>query len=222
MLAIGAGVTLQTLMDHPRVKRLVPVLVQAVKVLGSPPIRHMGTLGGNICTASPAADTLPALYALKAEVEISSGTGSRRLPLRELILGPGITRLQPGELLTRIIVPAASQCTIHHYEKVGQRKALAISIVSLSALLRLSESGTIEEVRLAWGSVAPTVVTSREVEAHLRGNLLSRRVLEDAQPLVHQAVRPVDDLRASAGYRREVAGRLLLRLLSYCGTWQSC
>jgi CO/xanthine dehydrogenase FAD-binding subunit len=95
---------------------------------------------------------------------------------------------------------------------VGQRNALAISLVSLAALLQVSASGIIERVRLAWGSVAPTIATSAAVEAMLTGRPLARETLESAFPLVRDAISPIDDLRASAAYRKTVAGNLLLRL----------
>ncbi len=102
---------------------------------------------------------------------------------------------------------------LHHYEKVGQRKALAIAIVSLAAVINLSEDGAVKEARLAWGSVAPTVIMSAEVEAMLVGNRLSRQVLEEAAHVVRERVKPIDDMRASSNYRRQVAGNLLLRLM---------
>jgi len=98
---------------------------------------------------------------------------------------------------------------------VGQRKALAISIASLAGLLRVSENGVIEEARLAWGSVGPTIITSPDVEKALVGNLLSRPVLEEAACLARNAVQPIDDIRASGDYRRLVSGNLMLRLLTH-------
>ena len=114
--------------------------------------------------------------------------------------------------MTGIIVRKRLDLNLHHYEKVGQRKALAIAVVSLAALLKISERGMVEEARLAWGSVAPTVVTSSEIEAMLIGCRLSDNVLEKAAQMARAMVKPIDDIRASADYRRQVAGNLLLRL----------
>jgi xanthine dehydrogenase FAD-binding subunit len=103
---------------------------------------------------------------------------------------------------------------IHHFEKVGQRNALAISIASMAALLKVSESGIIERARLAWGSVAPIIVRPADVEAALEGRPFSKETLHKAIPLIREAISPIDDIRATASYRRIVAGNLLLRLLA--------
>ena len=209
---IGSCTTFTELLQSPLIRKHFPVLIDGLKVLGSPPIRNMGTIGGNIVTASPAGDTLPPLYVLRAEVELRKEDSSRRVAIKDFLKGPGETLLAPGEVLTGIFVSKQADLNLHHYEKVGQRKALAIAVVSLAALLRVSGRGIVEEARLAWGSVAPTVITSTEVEAILIGNRLSRQVLEKAARLVRTIVKPIDDLRASADYRRQVAGNLLLRL----------
>jgi len=210
---IGPCTTFTKLLESPLVKKHFPVLVHGLKVLGSPPIRNMGTIGGNIITASPAGDTLPPLYVLRAELELRTKDSSRRIPIMDFIRGPGKTVLAPGEVLTAIFIRKQQNFNLHHYEKVGQRKALAIAIVSLAALLRVSDRGIVKEARLAWGSVAPTVVTSTEVEAMLAGNRLSRQALEKAAQMARTMVKPIDDIRASADYRRQVAGNLLLRLV---------
>ena len=211
---IGACSTHAYLLANPIIRSNFPVLTKALELLGSPPIRNMGTIGGNICTASPAADSLPPLYVLEAEVEIRSKNTSRRMALKEFIQGPGKTSLQPGEIVSGIWVKKAPGYNLYHFEKVGQRKALAISIASLAGLLRASEKGVIEEARFAWGSVGPTIITSPEVEKALVGNRLSRPVLEKAACLARSAVEPIDDIRASGEYRRLVSGNLMVRLLT--------
>jgi len=211
-LFLGAGVTHTQLLAHPLVQQRLPVLAQALAVLGSPLVRNMGTLGGNLVTASPAGDILPPFYALGAQVELRSAKGSRSLPIHRFILGPGRVDLQPGEIVTGVVVDGASGYNLQHYEKVGQRQALAIAVVSLAALLRLSPEGLVEKARLAWGSVGPTVVTCPAAEAVLVGRPLTLVSLQEAAGLAQEAVSPIDDLRASAAYRRAVAGNLLLRL----------
>jgi xanthine dehydrogenase FAD-binding subunit len=210
---IGPCTPFARLLESPLLMNHFPILVDGMKVLGSPPIRSMGTIGGNVVTASPAGDTLPPLYVLRAELELRTNHSSRRVPIMDFIRGPGETVLAPGEVLTAIFVRKRQSFNLHHYEKVGQRKALAIAIVSLAALLKISDGGMIEEARLAWGSVAPTVATSTEIEAILIGCRLSRQVLEKAAQMARTMVKPIDDIRASAGYRRQVAGNLLLRLV---------
>ncbi len=212
-ISIGACATHAALLADQLVCRCFPVLAKALQCLGSPPVRNMGTIGGNICTASPAGDCLPPLYVLGAELEILSARGQRRIALEDFILGPGKTRLQEGEILAGILLPKDGRSNRHHFEKVGQRNALAIAVVSLAALLQVSEAGVIERARLAWGSVAPTVVRARGVEEALTGEPLTEAALRNVMPLVRKAISPIDDIRAAAAYRSEVAGNLLLRLL---------
>ncbi|MDQ7827132.1 MAG: xanthine dehydrogenase family protein subunit M [Candidatus Eremiobacteraeota bacterium] len=209
---LGAGLTHHRVEALPSVQREFPLLAQAVGVLASPPIRHMGTMGGNIVTASPAGDTLPALTVLRAEVELVARERTRRMALADFIKGPGRTALEPGEILRGLWIRKASHFSVHHYEKVGRRKAQAIAVVSMAALL-LMEGDIVKEARFAWGSAGPTVMTSRAVEEVFTGNPLSLEVLKRAALLAESAVKPIDDIRASAAYRREVAGRLLFRLL---------
>jgi len=212
---IGASVTHTRLLSEEIIPRNFPVLANALKSLGSPPVRNMGTLGGNICTASPAGDTLPPLYVLDAEVELKRRDGSRRVPIGRFILGPGKTAIGEGEILSGVWLQTGRPWGISHFEKVGQRKALAISIASMAALMDTTGGGIIEKVRLAWGSVGPTVVTCAGVEAALIGRPLSPETLSRAMPLIEEAVSPIDDVRASAAYRRALAGRLILRLARY-------
>ncbi len=210
-LFLGAGATHEGLTTHPLVRSRLPVLARALSVLGSPPIRRMGTLGGNVVTASPAGDTLPPLYGLEAEVEIRSASERQRVPIGDFIRGPGRTRLTPGQIVTGVRVPDPGGFNLQYFEKVGRRNALAISLVSMAALLEV-EGERVVRARIAWGSVGPTVVRSPGVEGLLRNGRRDRKTLEAAADLARQAVQPITDLRASAGYRRLVAGNLLLRL----------
>jgi xanthine dehydrogenase FAD-binding subunit len=148
-------------------------------------------------------------------VELRSRKTVRALPLGRFITGPGQTDLRQGEILAGIRVKSGAPYGVHHFEKIGKRRAMACAIASLATLLRFSSSGAVAAVRLAWGSVGPTVVTVTDAEAILTGKPLSRENLERAAALVRAAVTPIDDVRASAAYRREVSGNLLLRLLQH-------
>jgi len=212
-LHLAAATPLAQLTTDPLVAQHCPVLARAAATIGGPAIRAMGTLGGNLCTASPAGDTLPALSVLGARLTLDSAAGTRELALAEFITGPGKTRLQPGELLTAVRVPLRETFPIQHFEKVGRRQSLAIAVVSLAALLRLDAAGRVTAARLAWGSVGPTVVRAPEAEAALVGQPLTRTSLAAAAAAARQAVAPIDDVRASAHYRRQLAGNLLFRLL---------
>ena len=215
LVCIRACTTHSEIMRDPVIRRHFPVLTKALRLLGSPQVRNMGTIGGNICTASPAGDTLTPLYALGASVETRSCDSGRLMPLKSFILGPGKAALQEGEILYGIWITKDLDFNIHHFEKVGQRKALAIAIASMAALIKLSDEGVIEKIRLAWGSVAPTVLSSQTIEDALTGKPLTEDALRDVMPLVMDAVSPINDVRASAGYRRRVTANLLLRLLQY-------
>lgn len=209
---IGAGVTHETLLENPVIRRLFPVLTQALKTLGSPHIRHRGTIGGNIMTASPAGDSLPPLYLLGASVEVRSAHGVRHLPVETFILGPGRTALAADEILAAVFLPRPVGTSLQYFEKVGLREAMACAVASLAAVLGLSPSGTIESARLAWGSVGPTVVRLPEIESALVGRPFTRETFEAMVPLVGAQLSPISDVRASAAYRKLVAGNLLLRL----------
>jgi xanthine dehydrogenase FAD-binding subunit len=212
---IGACTTHSTLLQHPVIRNEFPILAKAISSLGSPPVRNMGTIGGNLATASPAGDTLPPLYALGAEVEILRKEGSRRMGVAGFIRGPGETALLPGEIVSGIRLRKDQGFNIHHYEKVGQRKAQAIAVVSLAAVLKVNRDLTVETARFAWGSAGPTVVTSGEADGAIVGKPLCMETLETVAAIGRRLVSPIDDLRASAAYRRTVAGNLVLRLSTH-------
>jgi CO/xanthine dehydrogenase FAD-binding subunit len=215
IIRIGSCTTHTQILADPRVRSHLSILGQAIEGLGSPPIRNMGTIGGNICTASPAGDTLPPLYVLDAEVELCREDGVRRMPVRKFIVGPGVTLLERGEILSAVWIKKPEGYNVHHFEKVGLRNALACSIASLTALLRVSADGVIEKAALAWGSVSPTVFTCPEAENVLIGERLSLKRLQEAAAIVRNGVRPITDLRAEADYRRIISGNLLLRLIKW-------
>lgn len=214
-ILIGACTTHTELLFNAVILTTIPVLAKAVHVLGSPPIRNMATLGGNICTASPAGDTLPPLYALDAEIALRSRQGKRRLPIDRFILGPGKTALGKGEIVEAIVITKPANTAINHFEKVGQRKAMSISIASLAAVVQTGPAAMIERISLAWGSVGPTVVRSKAIEGALLGKGLTVEHLRQVFPVVAQAVSPISDVRAGADYRKRVSCNLLLRLSQY-------
>lgn len=209
---ICAAATHDDVLRHPLIARHLPVLRQAIATLGSPPIRAMGTLGGNLCTASPAGDTLPPLYVLSAQVEIAAPSGTRLVPIKDFITGPGQTCLKAGEIVAGVRVSKPVGNYLHHFEKVGQRKSMACAVASLATLIRLSSSGIVEEARLAWGSVGPTVVTDSALENFLVGKKLTHETLFSAASQVGRCVSPINDIRASTDYRCSVSANLLLRL----------
>jgi xanthine dehydrogenase FAD-binding subunit len=209
-LEVGAALTHAELLAYPATERF-PILRSVLQTIGSPAIRAMGTLGGNIVTASPAGDSLVALYLLEARVRLVSEEGERELPIWEFIVGPRKTALRPGELVRSVFLPWLSGEPQSFFRKVGRRRALIIAIASLGALVWVRD-GRVERARLALGSVAPTVIRPKEVEEALVGRPVSPEAWEDLVPRLSAATHPISDLRASADYRRKVAGRLLLAL----------
>ncbi len=215
MIRIGACTTLSHVLKEPVIRKHIPVLATAIRRLGSPLIRNMATIGGNICTASPAGDTLPPLYILDAVLEICSEQGIRHIALKDFIHGPGQTALMKNEILSCINVKIPQKYQIHHFEKVGKRKAMTCSVASLAGLLKLDHKGVIKGVRLAWGAVGPRVLMSEKVERSLKGMQLSAESLENAVQQGTEIFSPIDDIRASADYRRKIAGNLMRRLVRH-------
>lgn len=210
MLEIGAAATLTDLLLHPAVPS---VLKKAISLMASPAIRNSATLGGNICNASPAADTVPVLYAANAMVQLQSSTTSRSLPVEAFILGPGKTALGADELLTAVQIPLG-HFDLVDYRKVGTRKANALSKLSFIGLARIADRH-VSDVRIAFGAVAPTVVRSPDVEALLCGlttNAVSGRI-EDLLRYYARLIVPIDDQRSNAHYRKTVALQLLADFL---------
>lgn len=214
-IAIGAVTTHTQLLNNNKICTHYPVLVKALKVLGSPHIRNMGTIGGNIMTASPAGDTLPALYVLGAEVELWSKKEKRKMLIDEFITGPGRTLIKPGEILGRILIPKSPLYNIHHYEKVGLRKAMACSVATFAAVLNLNENKRVDSIRMAWGSVGPCIKTIPEAESMLTSRQLTTEHLKKMADIVRKIVLPISDIRASETYRKQLAGNLVKRLIIY-------
>lgn len=213
VLCIGSGASFSAIMAHPLVRKHAPLLAKAVGTIGGPAIRNMGTLGGNIVTASPAGDSLPPLYAMDARVELVSSRGARTIPIVEFIGGPGKTDIQKDEILTQIRIPVDQGFQSQCFEKVGLRRSLAIAVASFCGRLKFAQDGTVAKVCFAWGSVAPTVAGSPEAAAAITGRRLNRDSITKSVAAATASLSPIDDIRASAHYRRTVAGGLLKRFL---------
>jgi CO/xanthine dehydrogenase FAD-binding subunit len=211
---LGAGVTYAEL-ARPPLSDLLPALGQAARTVGSPQIRNAATIGGNLATCSPAGDGLPVLAALDATVELLGPAGSRSMPVSEFMTGVKRTARRPGELLTAVTVPLLGGW--QGYAKVGVRNAMVIAIAGTC----LAVDGPGRSVRIALGSVAPTVVRAPDAEAFVDAAVDwdERTVTDDVvtrfAALAAAAARPIDDHRASAAYRRRavevLAGRQLRR-----------
>ncbi len=217
-LRVGALTTISELMAHPLIARHAAILVQTGDVFASPQIRNAGTLGGNICNASPAGDTLPPLLVLRAEVELvaqnGAGLTTRRLPVAEFFAGPGRTHRQANELLAAIWIPKTPDGFVAHFEKFGTRPALDISTVSI-ALGGVWRDGALYDVRVAFGAVAPIPFWAAATISALEGQVLHDDTIAAAAAAAKAEINPIDDVRATAWYRKELIANLMQKVLRH-------
>ena len=211
-LIIGAATLESDIIESPLVSEHTPLLASVLKQLGSVQIRNRGTLGGNIVNASPAADSAIPLLLYDTEIQIVGTEGERWIRLEDFFIGPGRTTLASGEFVRTLRLPIPGNGVTPFFHKVGKRNALTIAIASLGTLLCL-EGGVIRDLRIAVGSVAPTPKRLREVESQLAGRTLDASGIAEARELIVHAISPISDVRASADYRKNVIGDLLVRAL---------
>ena len=188
-------------------------LRQAVAELGSIQVRNRATIAGNICRASPSADTLPPLIAHAATVTAFGPGGERTFPLEEFFLGPGKTRLEGNEILTRIDIPAVPPHSGSVYIKHGRRKAMELATVGVACVL--TRDGAIcRNIRIVLGAVAPTPIRAGRAETMLQGAALSETLIEQAAAAAMEEARPISNVRGSAAYRREMVQVLTARAVA--------
>jgi CO/xanthine dehydrogenase FAD-binding subunit len=207
-LSIGALSTYTEIQRNPILQREFPLLCRAASETGSVATQNRGTLGGNIANASPAADSPPSLMVYDAEVELISARGARRVAYRDFHTGYKKMLIHEDELIWRIHLNRALKRNKEYYRKVGTRKAQAISKICLAAAASI-ERDRINDVKIALGSVAPTVLRAAETEKILKGEKFSSALLKTAQETLSHEISPIDDMRSTAVYRRRVAQNLL-------------
>ena len=213
-LTLGACVTAGELKEQEEIKAEFNGLCQSAGSLGSPLIRNLATVGGNIVTARPAADLPPSLMAYGASILLKKKNGERRLPLESFFKGPGQTMIEPEEILCAVILNEPPPYSGGGYVKLGVRKALEISLVNVAAFFALDgPSGPIKEARIVLGAVAPVPVRSPSAEAVLMGERPDDALFEKAGNAAAKDAKPIDDFRGSAEYRREMVKVLTRRAL---------
>jgi CO/xanthine dehydrogenase FAD-binding subunit len=213
-LRIGALVTMGELERSKIVKEKLPILWDAVNVMATPQIRNLATIGGNLCSAIPSADTAPPLLALSAMVTIVGSAGERTMLVEEFFRGPGESVLAPDEILQEILIPAPPVNSGGAYFKLMRRHAQDLALVGVAASLRLDEDGQLcQEARIALGAVAPTPVRALKAEAVLQGRNINDDLATEAGRVASEEARPITDIRASAEYRREMVGVLTKRAI---------
>ncbi|ADQ15520.1 molybdopterin dehydrogenase FAD-binding protein [Halanaerobium hydrogeniformans] len=202
-ILIGPLMTHYELKNSQMLKERLSILAKASAAVGSPQIRSRGTIGGNICTSSPAGDTLSALLASDASFKLQSQEGSRLVKAEEFFLAPKRNILKENELLTQIEIPLYSEPALNFWSKIGRRKALVISTLNL-ALVLYFDRGIIKRAGLAVGSAAPTPIRLREVEEMMIGKSLAELNYRNLGEELKKRVSPIDDIRGTKKYRENV------------------
>jgi len=214
-LKIGSAVTMRQLELAPLVRESYAGLAQGAEVVGSFQIRNLATVVGNVCNAAPSADTAPGLIAFGAKVRIAGPRGRRTLSVERFMTGPGQNALEPGEFVTAIQVPVLPPRTGSAYVRHTIREAMDIAVVGVGAAITLKpRTGACEEIRIVLGAVAPTPLRSAEAESILRGQILTPELIKRAGEAAAEEARPISDVRASAGFRRELVRVLTHRMVA--------
>lgn len=214
IITIGALTTHEEISSSSLLREKASLLAEAAGLVGSPQIRNRGTVGGNIANASPAADTVPALMALDAVVEVVAGSETKMVALENFFLGPGKTVLGKGEVIKAVHFAELKENRAGAFIKLGKRNALAISVVNAAVVIGIDrEAGSFTEARICLGAVAPTVIRVKEAEKILVGQKISRSVVEEAAAVVKAKVKPITDIRSTGEYRREISEQLTLRAI---------
>jgi carbon-monoxide dehydrogenase medium subunit len=214
IIRIGATATHSQVANSPLVAG-IHSLVDSVSRIGSPQIRNRGTITGNICNASPAADSAPPLLVHMAEVKIQNLDGKRTIPIADLFAGPKINSLEPGELLTEIRIPVPPAGSASSFKRIGRRKAFTLSVVSAAAYIQMEEE-TCTDAKMAFGSVAVTPIRVPEAESLLTGSKLDEETINAASKAVYEAVKPITDVRGTAEYRKDMCPVLMRRAIDQC------
>ena len=211
-ITIGAGTTWSEVERHPAIRQRLAPLALAAREIGALQIQARGTLGGNVGTSSPVGDSLPALLALDAQIEVASVRGRRRISYHAYCTGYRTTQLAPDELIVAAHIPLPDAATRTTWRKVGTRRAQSISKVMGAAAITL-DGDTVVSARVALGAVANRPIRIAAVEDAVKGQRLGPAA-EAARAALRTAIQPIDDVRSTATYRRDVAENLVARFFS--------
>ncbi len=212
---IGGGTTWTKVLQTP-LPQCFDALKSAAREIGSVQIQNRGTVAGNLCNASPAADSVPPLLALDAEVELASSSGTRRVPLAEFIVGNRKTLRAAGEILTAVIVPRTVEDAPSVFLKLGARRYLVISIAMVAAVVSVNEQGRVRYARVAVGSCSVRAQRLTALEQVLLDKPADAGLAALVSPEHLSSLSPIDDVRATATYRRDAALTLVRRSLELC------
>ncbi|MGE3176393.1 MAG: xanthine dehydrogenase family protein subunit M [Vicinamibacterales bacterium] len=210
-LRLGAAAMAAAIYEHPEVRQLWPGLVEAVHLVGSTQIQGRGTVGGNLCNASPAADTVCPLIANRARAVINGPEGERIVNVEEFVTGPGRTVLGRGDMLVALLLPRPAPRTADAYLRLTPRTEMDIAVAGAAVSVTLDERGVCTAARVAIGAVGPTAILVPDAAQALIGSRVEGEALDRAAAAASAAARPIDDKRGTAAYRRQVVGVLTRR-----------
>lgn len=212
---IGAATAFSHVTNNEIIQKYIPVLGEAVDMVGGPQVRNIGTIGGNVCNGAVSADSAPTLFSLEAVLHLMGSEGQRIVPITEFYLGPGKVDLKPGEILTHIVIPAEKyQGYSGNYIKYSMRKAMDIATLSCSVVSKINTQGNyLEDVRITFGVAAPTPYRCRKTEEALRGKAISPELYSDLAMLIRDEINPRDSWRASRDFRLQIGGEIAVRAL---------
>jgi CO/xanthine dehydrogenase FAD-binding subunit len=215
-LVIGAGTTFTEIIKNDLVNQHAPVLARALKMAGSPAIRNAATIGGNLANASPAADGAVSLLALGAQFKLVSKTGERVVNSDDYFLGPGETVLRPDELLQEVIIPTSPEGVKMGYRKLGQRKAEICAVVSVAIVVQ-PNNGSYGKTTIAMGSVAPKPILIKAADQLVDQKRGEAELILSVAEAAAAETQPIDDIRASAWYRRKASAAIVKQTLEWLG-----
>jgi carbon-monoxide dehydrogenase medium subunit len=214
-IRIGALTTIADILKSALIRKKAPVLWAACYQFAGPVVRNRATLGGNLVDASPAADSAIPLLALKAQVKLRGLNGQRSLALTDFFKAYRKTAIKSGEILTEVVFPVPARGSRYGYRKLGRRNAMAISVASVAVVLTM-KGKTCTDSAIAMGAVAPTPIRIEKAEALLKGEKVDAELARQCGETAAKCIRPIDDIRASAQYRRTVSAVLVSRTISEC------
>ena len=218
-LRIGALATLSEIESSPLIRDRFPIIADSAHQIGTPQVRNVGTIGGNLCNAAPSADMAPPLIGLGAKAKLKGPKGERAVALEEFFTGPGEPRLQIGEMLIEIQVPDPPPDTRGAYLKLPARTAVDLAVVGVAAVVTLDTKGAnMVDAKIVLGAVAPTPIRARKAEDIVKGKPISDELIEKAAQVAAEEAKPISDVRGSASYRKEMVKVLTKQAVRQAGT----
>ena len=211
IISVGAAASMKSVSSSQAIVNAAPALSEAAELVGSEQIRSRATVAGNLCNASPAADTVPALVVHGATVVVRGNGASRQVAITDFLVGPGVTALAHGEFVAEVRLRAASHRESSCYRRFTVRNSMDLAFVGCGVRLRLAEDGeTVESAVIALGAVGPTVELAREAAQVLTGSAPTPAVLRECGEYAASGCHPIDDVRATASYRRRLTAALVI------------